>query len=632
MIIQHNLLSMNANRNLGISNNKKSKSSEKLASGFNINRAADDAAGLKISEKMRSQIRGLNQATENVDTAISYVKVADGALSEVTDLLQRIRELSVQASNVAVNNIEDRQAIQDEISQLRNEIERIFNDTEFNKKRIWRQPINPVDPVQIGTTRQPAITLSATSETSRNIINNTNRDAMAPQSNLYTLTADENGIVVSWTGYNGKNYTSDLIPYPNDDPLQPLNVDLDNYVNKTTYPELSTGIHMTIAYSVNNIATKEEVIDAINHIGMHSSVNSYELIQLYDENGNTSIPGVGAAVDINYEAELTWDRDMEQGDTTFMQGSLTNMHIPTDDSDTWNLTFTMKNNDGTTSTVTTNPPTITYWSTDLTPSGEGTWWHWSNPNYPPVHQIRDTYSPGTTQGAFRSAVNATGGPNIFDSATKTGFIQMDFRIPNIGNVTITTAVGPSDTEQTVLDRIRKVHGADVYNSENQNQDGGAISNSSFGNWKTLNYNNVEVPIFSSEHEDYISLNIQSGANPYQAVELKYRYLDNATIGIQHMEVDTYEHSQETLAAADKALTIVLGERSRFGAYQNRFEHICAINCISAENAQSAESLIRDTDMDSEMDQFSKEKILENASMSMLAQANQQSARVLQLLQ
>ena len=124
-VIAHNLLAMNAQRQFGIVNTKQSKTTEKLSSGYKINRAADDAAGLTISEKMRSQIRGLNQAADNIQEGISYVQTADGALNEVHDILHRMNELAVQSAN-DTNTEQDREAIDSEVQQLKEELDRIF--------------------------------------------------------------------------------------------------------------------------------------------------------------------------------------------------------------------------------------------------------------------------------------------------------------------------------------------------------------------------------------------------------------------------------------------------------------------------------------------------------------------------
>ena len=137
MIVQHNITAMNANRMLGMTTNSLSKSTEKLSSGYRINRAADDAAGLTISEKMRKQIRGLDQASTNAEDGVSAVQTAEGALTEVHSMLQRMNELAVQASN-GTNSQSDRQAIQDEISQLTTEIDRVAETTKFNETYLLK--------------------------------------------------------------------------------------------------------------------------------------------------------------------------------------------------------------------------------------------------------------------------------------------------------------------------------------------------------------------------------------------------------------------------------------------------------------------------------------------------------------
>lgn len=135
MVVQHNLLAMNSNRQLGITKNSLNKSTEKLSSGYRINRAADDAAGLAISEKMRSQIRGLDQASTNAMDGISVVQIAEGALNEVHAMLQRMNEIAVQAAN-DTNTSTDRDDLKLEIDQLAREIDRVASTTQFNTMNL----------------------------------------------------------------------------------------------------------------------------------------------------------------------------------------------------------------------------------------------------------------------------------------------------------------------------------------------------------------------------------------------------------------------------------------------------------------------------------------------------------------
>ncbi len=137
MVVQHNLKAMNSNRMLGVTQKTVAGSTEKLSSGYKINRAADNAAGLSISEKMRKQIRGLTQASANAEDGISSVQTAEGALQEVTDMLQRMNELAVQAAN-GTNSTTDRQYIQDEVDQLITEIDRVAETTKFNETYLLK--------------------------------------------------------------------------------------------------------------------------------------------------------------------------------------------------------------------------------------------------------------------------------------------------------------------------------------------------------------------------------------------------------------------------------------------------------------------------------------------------------------
>lgn len=135
MVVQHNMTALNANRNLGVTCGNLAKSTEKLSSGYKINRAGDNAAGLAISEKMRGQIRGLNRASDNAEDGISMIQTAEGALSETHSIIQRMRELAVQSAS-DTNTEDDRTQIQNEINQLTEEVDRIANTTEFNTKKL----------------------------------------------------------------------------------------------------------------------------------------------------------------------------------------------------------------------------------------------------------------------------------------------------------------------------------------------------------------------------------------------------------------------------------------------------------------------------------------------------------------
>jgi len=155
MVIAHNMMAMNACRQINIVSNVKKKSTEKLSSGYRINRSADDAAGLAISEKMRRQIGGLTQASKNCYDGVSFCQVADGALNEVHDMLQRMNTLAIQSSN-DTNSDQDREYLDQEVQGIKQEMKRIFNDTEYNEHKIWLAPYIPdvsrnTDPLDFAT-------------------------------------------------------------------------------------------------------------------------------------------------------------------------------------------------------------------------------------------------------------------------------------------------------------------------------------------------------------------------------------------------------------------------------------------------------------------------------------------------
>ena len=161
MIINHNMNALNAHRNMGINNTASGKAMEKLSSGLRINRAGDDAAGLAISEKMRGQIRGLDQASRNAQDGISLIQTAEGALNETQSILQRMRELAVQSAN-DTNILSDRNQIQKEIAALTAEVDRIANNTEFNEQKLLNGSLTGKR-VHIGANIGQGITVSVSS-------------------------------------------------------------------------------------------------------------------------------------------------------------------------------------------------------------------------------------------------------------------------------------------------------------------------------------------------------------------------------------------------------------------------------------------------------------------------------------
>ena len=191
MVVQHNLTAMNSNRQLGITTGMQAKSAEKLSSGYRINRAGDDAAGLKISEKMRSQIRGLNKASTNAQDGVSLIQTAEGALNEAHSILQRMNELAVQGANDTNQDI-DRDAINEELDALTEELDRISQTTQFNKQNLLDGKFQDKN-LQVGANANQKISIS---------IANMNAESLGLGKEQITQAGDEPTKVV----YNGMSY------------------------------------------------------------------------------------------------------------------------------------------------------------------------------------------------------------------------------------------------------------------------------------------------------------------------------------------------------------------------------------------------------------------------------------------
>ncbi len=246
MIINHNMNALNAHRNMGVNNTNAGKSMEKLSSGLRINRAGDDAAGLAISEKMRGQIRGLTQASRNASDGISLVQTAEGALNETTNILQRMREISVQSAN-STNTETDRAALQEELNQLTTEINRIGNTTEFNTQKLLNGGAGSSSSDNITDAASASVTTGAFS----------GKDLSAKNTMEASIKVD--GTTFNISDVLKKNWTTSTI----DDVITSLNevtaggkklsdvVDISKDTDKLVFTAKSTGKSSSVEISTN---------------------------------------------------------------------------------------------------------------------------------------------------------------------------------------------------------------------------------------------------------------------------------------------------------------------------------------------------------------------------------------------
>ena len=202
MIVKHNLTAMNSNRMLGVNTQTQAKTTEKLSSGYKINRAADDAAGLSISEKMRRQIRGLTQASKNAQDGISCVQTAEGALNEVHDMLQRMNELAVKGENGTLSSV-DQSYIQAEIKQLMTEIDRVADTTTFNEQNLLDGTFTGKG-LQVGAEAGQHIDISITSMNMQNLATKATNCTWVDKSGAapVTITVTASDVVSKFTNYN----------------------------------------------------------------------------------------------------------------------------------------------------------------------------------------------------------------------------------------------------------------------------------------------------------------------------------------------------------------------------------------------------------------------------------------------
>ncbi len=251
MVVQHNLTAMNSNRMLGVTTSAQAKSTEKLSSGYKINRAADDAAGLSISEKMRKQIRGLTQASSNAQDGISAVQTAEGALNEVQDMLQRMNELAVQSAN-GTNSSSDRQAIQDEIDQLTTEIDRVSETTKFNETYLLKGD-GTATAATVRATGDIANYVDLSAVTAENKLTFYNDEAKNGMT--YTATVSNDGADIAWADKDGTT-VSDITSV-----LEDMDVDADSI------KALGDG---TYSFTLSASATNSD-LDFNLHVGADST-------------------------------------------------------------------------------------------------------------------------------------------------------------------------------------------------------------------------------------------------------------------------------------------------------------------------------------------------------------------------
>ena len=665
MIIQHNLLAMNSNRQLGINTKNMKTTTEKLSSGYRINRAADDAAGLAMSEKMRRQIRGLDQSANNIQEGIGYVQTADGALNEAQDILQRMNELAVQSAN-GTNTDDDRAYIDGEIQQLKKELDRIFTDTSFNEKPIWVP--SEGERVQIDSDYKQAVTIASTYTP----IDITNKNCGVWSYEGYKMNATDTGVSVSWKGYDGKDYSTVEISW---DKLKENNYsfELSDYfgakdANNPLYVDGNPIFKHTISMSVEEDATLEQIKDSLNGLGMENKESVHMNGSFQEGNGNKAVSIVECSLNYGaaYASYTNCKNDVNNTDSGYdfdnpnedfikpsnkddgsMDSQLDVGNMMNDPSPykslsdaegndkSWTFQFNMEG----IGVVTATSVSVSYAApNDQDANDEGDWWKWRT--YGDGSKTKEWYENNLTGGTPANIVKAYEGNNGITTqglkdVNQEGYIDLNFSLTSakpftsggvsstdVGSFALRVYVQPGETVESILTKINEslAKGTVVDLGRGTGSDGYIKS-------PTANNVQVEYPIWGGVKGFYV----QGGTESGQHVGVDYDCLNLSFLGLRDTNTLTIEDSEKAINTIKNAIQIVSGQRSDLGAYQNRLEKARSVNENAEENTQASESVIRDTDMAKTMVSYSNLNILQQAGQAMLAQANQTKQGVMALL-
>lgn len=650
MIIQHNLMAMNANRNLNLVTGKQSKNTEKLSSGYKINRAADDAAGLAISEKMRRQVRGLTQASLNTEDGISFVRSAEGALNEVHDLLQRGNELAVKAAN-DTNMSTDREAIYQEIKQINNEIDRIARDTQFNQRNIF-----------------DASNASSSTRNS-NYIPDGLSDIIYLDADYISYDMQDFTSAINQAKAAGKTFTQSgladfaeairdvymptllgdivsALPQSAIPTVQGLQISLNMcYENNSTLAYVSSNgvsfqlgvnmkyleenggkINMTpdLATTIAHEMTHAVMFDAVTN-GMLGSGGADKFPLWFVEGTAQAVGGA-----INYCQELT-NRVMPQGDSA-IQNWLSKL---TDTSNDYNayaqgyigsmyLGYVAGGGGAVTAgTIASGLDKILKDIEDGYSLGQAIS-RQTNGKYDDLLSFEKNFSKDAvefTKNLVTAIGNGTGSiasPNglsgdkaslLNGGATSNYFVlnvdQSNHYVNNLGGKNTYTGGGATTTGG--LDR-------DGNDNPDAEKKWGSSMDAGRGTVKRA-----------------WSMFVQAGAEAGQHITFSTFMLSANDLGIADVKVDSAESAGNAIDKYKTAIKCVSTMRSEYGSVQNRLEHTQANLDNIVENTQAAESLIRDTDIADAMLEYSVNNILAQAGTSMLTQANQSSQSILELL-
>ncbi len=678
--VTHNLLAMNAGRQFNIVNGTKAKTAEKLSSGYRINRSADDAAGLAMSEKMRRQIRGLGQASANTQDGISLCQVADGALNEVNDMLHRITELSVKAAN-GTNTQQDREAIQSEINQILEEIDRISDNTTFNEMKVFKGG------GASGTSSSNGIQASLAAEVTADSVSGGD----------YQITATENGgIQLALKSANGTvSHVADFNWNEVKNTNDPSKTLADANIAAGSYNLGKNGI--SLSFDVAAGSTLADVAEVLNgaEFSIDKDVVTYSPVTSSDNIVKETDPGADPGAE-RFFAEGPYSlcadengiwMENDAGTITTSKVTWSSMGVSPDSisgkmfkymcPDTgYNITMSVDANASFQEVINRiNSSRVTYWEapyekSDTRPAAwcGGSKSSFSIESYHFSEEFIDSLNmtkvqkqdvnmmcigSGSSLSDYKMQVYATdkswqplsnGVIQYLDAADQTTRDFLASSTFSKGTETTLTFADASNNNFSFKVRIDQdgCTAGDVLSTLKQSNFGMGYG---FGiNYMSLNMpwgkvtrTNFDVSDMkwqgkAADTGDKAGFWIHCAVEAGIGMNLEIDAMSTGILGIDNLDVTTVAGAEDAMTRTKAALQSVSSNRAKIGAQQNRLEH--TINNLDniAENTTAAESQIRDADMAAEMMKFSQQNILSQAGQSILAQVQNHNQNVLSLLQ
>lgn len=621
MIIQHNMEAANAQRQYKINVGEKSRTVEKLSSGYRINRAADDAAGLTISEEMRSQIRGLEKACRNVQDGSSLVQTADGALNEIHSINQRQRELLVQAAN-DTNTDADRESIDMEIWMLNEEKDRIYNDTEFNTIKIFKGKDQIIDGPKTTTVTNETWPINDTSTSVKKDVIWVEKNTTPPQ-DVHTQTQRVVPGQFSST-YTETEELNKKMPDGHDI------FDEKSIYTTTGYTDIYTDT-LDIKYQkqgtdskYTNLQKPKDMVGGNGYINVYNEAGNLSLSCAMSQLGvklDDDLVGYSMYYDSKITKSTTSSPDGNVAETTFQLGKNVTLVqkielIKNGDEQSYNISYALNNGDAQPhkldvrlafdtmntpikSVKNKNPYKLENDDAEIEINGDN----------------KGTGTFKTVLGAIDDLYDTWDDSKVIENVsgivhTGTGFWWEDNTIPagnkiDLGSVTY----GPIKLKKDPYEVTTTT------DSQRQRKQTETIT--------------TETSTIQPEY-----LDIQAGANAWQNIPI--RLYDLSTVKLKENVGDTDPvsafHAADSLKHLDRVIDKISSIRSYYGAMQNRLGSAYNNNANYSENISASESRIRDTDMENELVTNSKYNILQQAGEALIAQANQNKQRVLELLQ